>query len=24
MTGAPKLNTIKYIKQLEQVPRNIY
>ncbi|KAB2481192.1 anthranilate synthase component I family protein [Staphylococcus arlettae] len=24
ITGAPKLNTMKYIKQLEQVPRNIY
>ena len=24
ITGAPKLNTMKYIKQLEQTPRNGY
>ncbi|TGV07849.1 anthranilate synthase component I family protein, partial [Mesorhizobium sp. M8A.F.Ca.ET.173.01.1.1] len=24
ITGAPKLNTMKYIKQLEQTPRNVY
>lgn len=24
ITGAPKLNTMKFIKRLEQVPRNIY